>query len=191
MTIICAQNCGGETWIGSDSRMSAGAYIYPTPAQKWRRMGAWWVAAAGCARFWSLVDQHRDRLEAEEFGNTTRPELAYEALLRLIRKDEWVFDTEDRGSPKRLRLNVLLVSPDLRVFDCSQSGSVHDGRHEFIACGDGGDHAEGAAFALRDAEPRTRFHIAISAAIRNYVADATAPSSSRAILEGCRSTSCR
>lgn len=144
MTIVCAQRCGDETWIGSDSRMVANFMLYPQPVQKWFLVDDWWVGFSGSYRMADLL-----RYRAPSLANLVSAFAVTNALRALTVDDGWKpIEEGSRDGPTRMDINCILVSPGLDVYEFGTAGVVCPAGDEFTAMGSGYEYALGAAEAL-------------------------------------------
>ena len=163
MTIIVAQRRGKETWIGADSRMCSGTFLFQQPVKKWVQVGDWWVGQTGSFRFDTLL-----KLQRPVLGGT--PEQAAETLRQMVITDGWEPIHKDEPGVRRHDTQLLLIAPDCRVFEHGTSGVTIDANEEFSALGSGCDYALGAAYALKEENPDYRMLTAIRAATKYDIA---------------------
>ena len=162
MTILCAVRDGSAVWIGADSRATAGGFVSPVPHEKWSEQDGWQIGVAGYERMRTLMRLNPFSPSGGSIANWSADAIS-EFLYKLAHADGWKPYPTDHG-PQAFSLNLILVSPDLRVFETTGGGSVTEAGEEFVAAGSGCEYAYGAAFALRISTPEARIDAALKAA---------------------------
>jgi ATP-dependent protease HslVU (ClpYQ) peptidase subunit len=168
MTVVCAVKDGPDVWIGSDSRMLAGSFLYQMPVGKWLAADGWRIGISGSYRFASLLTHRPPALGVTAFD-------AAEALRALIVADGWQPLQDQKEGPVRHDIGMILVSPEHEVYELGTAGIPVDQGNEFTAIGSGYEYALGAAHARRLERPEARVRIAIDAAIKYDVSCGGAP----------------
>ena len=141
MTIICALRVGGQTWIGSDTRVMGGTAIYPAPIQKWVVNASGALGVAGQGYMLSLVRLHlatRIGAPVDEIADG----------LRALQKEYEFNDDKDRG-PKAYGQSFIYAT-EAGIWDIdSASASLEMPEGKLWARGSGSDYALGTDFAIR------------------------------------------
>lgn len=142
MTIVCAYRTpNGETWLGSDTRVSSEGFIYPVRQVKWGRYGRWALAMTGSQSVQDLAGRQSGAIADCEDASSVSV-----LLHRAMREDGWD-PVENKGGIPCFSTNGILVSAD-GLWVVSGSGVVDVPMWGFAAAGSGEDFAYGAAHAL-------------------------------------------
>ena len=140
MTIIAAhRSADGETWLGSDTRVTSEGFIYPVRLEKWARMGRWALALTGSQAGQELAARH----SAEIADCEDAPRVAL-LLHEAMGKADWE-RLDNKGGGALYATSGILVSAD-GLWLLSGNGCVDAPAWGFLASGGGEDFAYGAAF---------------------------------------------
>lgn len=138
MTIVCGYHACGQTWIGADTNVNGGDYIYPEKFSKIVRLGPWALGIAGSAATPSLIRrkggpivQMKDPQDIADFLQSLYREAGYKQI--------------DSSGPPRYDQEVVLASR-AGVWSISDGGIVGEPKWGFVAAGSGAWPAFGAAF---------------------------------------------
>lgn len=147
MTIVCAYRLpSGETWLGSDTRVSSEGFIYPERAVKWQRFGKWALTLTGPKASHELALRY-----AAEVRDCVHPRGVSGVLMGACKASDWE-TLENKGGSPVYATNGILVSVE-GIWLLSGNGCVSAPAWGFLASGSGEDFAYGAAHALlQDAE---------------------------------------
>lgn len=161
MTIVCAQRVGNSVWIGSDSRVTSHTFIYPIGEDKWRAYaGHWWIGFSGTTRLATL-------LETNDLFVARPPKDIYDlcsSLLNTVVADGWCSSEKEQG-PRHFGGVLIIVSPDLAVYEVGGRFDPTDYRDKFCAVGSGEPFAYGAAFAIDRQMPKCRTDLMFTRAV--------------------------
>lgn len=165
MTIIVGYRApDGSVWVGADSQVVSGSFIFPEPVKKIVRHGEWRVGVTG---FFHGVDLVRRKGRA--IAEADNPYDAADLIQNLYR--EAGYKQCDHSGAPCFEQGHMLAHPRLGVFSLSGSGTVGVPEANFLAIGSGCEIAYGAAYMLargKNIEPDVFVRAALSAACHYY-----------------------
>jgi ATP-dependent protease HslVU (ClpYQ) peptidase subunit len=132
----------GQTWVGADSRATAGQFILPTVARKFRKVGRWWIGVAGNYSASDLIDHNAAAVV--EAGQDHR--LVAAAIQKMFADAGWKKCEDHSGAPCYEQYYILARKG--HIFSVSGAGSVCRIETGVFAEGSGREYALGALNAL-------------------------------------------
>lgn len=143
MTIICGYiDQSGKVWLGADSLVTGGDFIYPEPCRKIMQFGPWWLGIAGSGRSMQLASRSQDDIAA-----STHPEDIVQILMDLWALAGYKREEARFGPPDYDQYALLARKGEL--YTSSSNGILTTPSWGFMAIGSGMQIAYGAAYVAR------------------------------------------
>lgn len=160
MTIICGYHRGNEVWIGADSQIQGGDFVYPETVEKLVRHGPWVLGIAGSALTLRLISQ-----QGQTIAGMSAPEEIADFLQQLYRDAGFKRDETHPGPPDYQQEAVLVSTKG--CWSISSNGIVGVPSWGFVSVGSGDRVAFGAAYVAhhKNEVPEAVLRYALEAAI--------------------------